>query len=93
MPPISACDELDGMPYHQVTKFQKIAPMRAPKTTWWSITSGIAMPFADRRRDLELEDEDRHDVEERGEGHRRLRLEHAGGDDGGDRVGGVGSRS
>ena len=24
MPPIKACDELDGMPYHQVTTFQKI---------------------------------------------------------------------
>jgi hypothetical protein len=33
MPPISACDELDGMPYHQVTPFQTIAPIRAPKTT------------------------------------------------------------
>ena len=33
MPPISACDELDGMPYHQVTRFQTIAPISAPKTT------------------------------------------------------------
>ena len=33
MPPISACDELDGMPYHQVTPFQTIAPISAPKTT------------------------------------------------------------
>ena len=34
MPPISACDELDGMPQRQVTKFQTIAPIRAPNTTW-----------------------------------------------------------
>ncbi len=33
MPPISACDELDGMPYHHVTRFQKIAPINAPNTT------------------------------------------------------------
>ena len=33
MPPISACEELDGMPYHQVTRFQAIAPISAPKTT------------------------------------------------------------
>ena len=25
-PPISACDELDGMPKHQVSRFQTIAP-------------------------------------------------------------------
>jgi hypothetical protein len=34
IPPINACDELDGMPYHHVTRFQKIAPISAPKTTW-----------------------------------------------------------
>ena len=45
--------------------------------------------LADRGRHLELEDEDRDDVEEGGEQHRLLRLEHAGGDDGGDRVGRV----
>ena len=33
MPPISACDELDGMPNYQVTRFQAIAPMSAPKMT------------------------------------------------------------
>ena len=26
-PPISACDELDGSPYHHVTRFQAIAPI------------------------------------------------------------------
>jgi hypothetical protein len=32
-PPISACDELDGMPNDQVTRFQAIAPTSAPKIT------------------------------------------------------------
>jgi len=31
-PPISACDDEDGMPYHQVMTFQAIAPTSAPKT-------------------------------------------------------------
>ncbi len=31
-PPISACDEDEGMPYHQVIRFQLIAPTRAPNT-------------------------------------------------------------
>jgi hypothetical protein len=34
MPPMRACDELDGMPYHQVMMFQTMAPIRAPNTTW-----------------------------------------------------------
>ncbi len=33
MPPMSACDELDGMPYHHVMPFHAMAPTRAPKTT------------------------------------------------------------
>ena len=33
MPPISACELDDGMPYHQVTTFQMMAPTSAPKTT------------------------------------------------------------
>jgi hypothetical protein len=32
-PPISACDELDGMPKYQVIRFQLIAPINAPKIT------------------------------------------------------------
>src|SRR4051812_42815903 len=31
IPPISACELEDGMPAHQVIRFQAIAPMRAPK--------------------------------------------------------------
>ena len=45
MPPISACELLDGMPYHQVTTFQAIAPTSAPKTTCWSTTPGSTMPL------------------------------------------------
>ena len=51
--------------------------------------AGLDDALADRRRDAEVEDEDRDDVEEGGEDDRLLRLEHAGRDDGGDRVGGV----
>ena len=32
-PPMSACDELEGSPAHQVMPFHAIAPMRAPKIT------------------------------------------------------------
>ena len=32
-PPISACEELDGRPKYQVTRFQAIAPIRPAKTT------------------------------------------------------------
>ena len=45
--------------------------------------------LADGGRHLELEDEDRHHVEEGGKSHRVLRLEHAGGHHRGDRVGRV----
>ena len=45
MPPISACEELDGMPYHQVSRFQLMAPISAPKTTYWSTTSASTMPL------------------------------------------------
>jgi hypothetical protein len=45
MPPISACELLDGMPYHQVITFQAMAPISAPKTTCWSTTPGSTMPL------------------------------------------------
>ena len=32
-PPISACDDEDGMPYYQVITFQAMAPTSAPNTT------------------------------------------------------------
>ena len=33
MPPIRACDELEGIPNHQVMRLQEIAPLNAPKMT------------------------------------------------------------
>ena len=43
-PPISACELLDGMPPHQVIRFQAIAPISAPKITRASTTSAATMP-------------------------------------------------
>ena len=48
--------------------------------------AGLDDALADGGGDTELEDEDRDEVEERREHHRLVRLQHAGGDDGGDRV-------
>ena len=45
MPPIKACELLEGMPYHQVITFQAMAPMSAPKITCWSTTPGSTMPL------------------------------------------------
>ncbi len=44
-PPISACEELEGMPKYQVMMFQLIAPMSAPNTTKWSTMAGSMMPL------------------------------------------------
>ena len=43
-PPISACDELDGIPAHQVIRFHEIAPINAPKITRASTMSALMMP-------------------------------------------------
>src|SRR5580692_6577835 len=40
-PPISACDELDGMPNSQVTRFQMMPPVR-PAATTVSVTSLVS---------------------------------------------------
>src|SRR5437660_7603963 len=40
-PPISACDELDGIPKNQVSRFQTIAPIR-PAATTVSVTSLVS---------------------------------------------------
>jgi hypothetical protein len=40
-PPMSACDELDGMPNSQVTRFQVIPPAR-PAATTVSVTSLVS---------------------------------------------------
>src|ERR1700738_2478224 len=39
-PPIRACELEDGMPNPQVIRFQTIAPTRAAKITWASMTLG-----------------------------------------------------
>src|ERR1043165_4151042 len=43
---MSARDELDGMPYHHVIKFQVIAPIRAASTTTCVTMAGSANPDA-----------------------------------------------
>src|SRR5216117_3580587 len=47
-PPISACDELDGMPKYQVIKFHVIAPRSAPRITFGltMLCSIIPLPMA-----------------------------------------------
>ena len=44
-PPTSACDELDGSPHHQVSKFHAIAPLSAPMITGMSTMFGSMMPL------------------------------------------------
>ena len=44
-PPMSACDELDGMPYHQVMRFQAIAPTSAAMITVLSTIAGSMIPL------------------------------------------------
>ena len=43
-PPIKACELLEGIPNHQVSRFQQIAPINAPKITAASTTSAATMP-------------------------------------------------
>src|SRR5512140_1199048 len=43
-PPISACDDDDGMPSAHVTRFQTMAPTRAAKITCASTIAGSMMP-------------------------------------------------
>src|SRR3954471_5181992 len=45
-PPINACDELDGRPAHQVTRFQTIAPTRPAKITVRVTSPASTMPLA-----------------------------------------------
>ena len=88
-PPISACELLDGMPRRQVITFQTMAPIRAPKITWASMTLGSTMPVPMVCGDVQAEHQEGDEVEERRPDHGVLRPQHAGRDDGGDRVGGV----
>ena len=50
MPPISACDELDGIPSSQVSRFQTMPPTRPANTsssvTRWASTRPLAMVAA-----------------------------------------------
>jgi hypothetical protein len=43
---MSACEDELGMPYHQVMRFQAIAPARAASTTCWVTIAGSANPEA-----------------------------------------------
>src|SRR5687767_7145629 len=45
-PPMSACDELDGMPYHHVMRFHAEAPMSAASTTVCVTSLASAKPDA-----------------------------------------------
>jgi hypothetical protein len=45
-PPINACEELDGSPKYQVTRFHAIAPISPPKTIIGVIRSASTIPLA-----------------------------------------------
>ena len=88
MPPISACDELDGMPSSQVSRFQMMPPTRPAKTssrvTSPESTSPLAIVAAtavDRKAPTRFSDGRQRDGD--------LRLEGAAGDRGRHRVAGV----
>src|SRR5581483_1190308 len=44
-PPISACDELDGSPSHQVSRFHAIAPISAARTVRVFASPVSTIPF------------------------------------------------
>src|SRR3954464_11739054 len=46
IPPISACEDDDGTPNHQVTRFQTIAPTSPAKIIVVVTTSASTIPFA-----------------------------------------------
>src|SRR3954452_22011987 len=45
-PPISACDELEGRPSHQVARFHAIAPISPANTTVVVIAAASTIPLA-----------------------------------------------
>src|SRR4051812_34803087 len=45
-PPISACEDDDGIPNHHVVRFQAIAPTKPAKITVVVTTPESTMPFA-----------------------------------------------
>ena len=46
MPPISACEDDEGSPNHQVTRFQTIAPIRPAKTVISVTVAALTIPVA-----------------------------------------------
>ena len=46
MPPISACEELDGSPKYHVTRFHAMAPTRPLNTTSSVISAGSTTSLA-----------------------------------------------
>ena len=85
-PPIRACELDDGIPKYQVIRFQLIAPISAPKITRGSTMAAVDDAAADGFGHMQAEEQERDEVEERGPGHGILRPQHAGRDDGGDRI-------
>ena len=77
------------MPAHQVIKFHEIAPISAPKITRASTTSAAHDAGADGLRHVQPEEQERDEIEERSPRHGIVRPQHAGRDDGRDRIGGV----
>ena len=87
-PPISACEDDDGMLKNQVTRFQRIAPT-SPANTIGTVTSVlIDDPARDRRGDGDR-DERAHEVEDRREPDRDPRRQRTRGDGRRHRVRGV----
>ena len=56
MPPISACEDDDGSPKYQVSRFQKIAPIRPAKTIVRRHQVRLDDARGDRRRDRERQE-------------------------------------
>ena len=44
-PPINACEELEGNPSHQVSRFHAIAPKSAARIVFWSARPVSMIPF------------------------------------------------
>ena len=77
------------MPASQVTMFQTMAPISAPKITWSLMMAGRDDAGADGGGDMQAEHQEGDEVEEGRPGHRIARRQHPGRDDGGDGIGGV----
>ena len=77
------------MPASQVTMFQTMAPISAPKITWSSMMLGDDDARADGVGDVQAEHQEGDEVEERRPDHGVARRQHPGRDDGGDGIGGV----